>query len=218
MMDANERAAKGILGIVLHMARSTELARRVTSMRQRGLARRLARDPHDLRLSAQHDVIVARAVAYEASAARIRESLPGLAVLAASGITQQHFDNAGLGELVQIPTPTEWKVDTEYRVGAQVTFGDKTYVCLLDHTSRTASEPPNVPAQWALRRAAAIGSDTEWRPDVKYAAGRTVTYDGASYTCLEAHTSRICCPPPAQPALWSYEKSDVSFGTPSISK
>jgi Carbohydrate-binding module family 5/12 len=207
-MDTNERAARGILGIALHMARSLELARRVTSMRQHGLARRLARDPHDLRLNARHELIVARAVAYEASAARIRESLPGLAVLAAAGVTQEQFDNVGLGDVVRIPAPTEWRVDTEYAVGAQVAYRGRTYVCLIAHTSRTGNEPPNVPAQWVVHGSAPSSDGVEWRADFAYAVGRTVTYEGVSYTCREAHTSRICCPPPHQPALWAAPEVD----------
>ncbi|WP_157248973.1 carbohydrate-binding protein [Nonomuraea typhae] len=41
-----------------------------------------------------------------------------------------------------------------------------------------------------------------WAPGVAYAVGATVTYDGASYRCLQAHTSQPGWTPPAVPALW----------------
>ncbi|MFD9944355.1 carbohydrate-binding protein [Nonomuraea sp. NPDC059023] len=41
-----------------------------------------------------------------------------------------------------------------------------------------------------------------WAPWTAYSAGATVTYDGASYRCLQSHTSQPGWTPPVVPALW----------------
>ncbi|GAA1969367.1 carbohydrate-binding protein [Catenulispora subtropica] len=41
-----------------------------------------------------------------------------------------------------------------------------------------------------------------WQPDHTYAAGDVVTYGGATYTCLQGHTSMVGWEPPNVPALW----------------
>ena len=41
-----------------------------------------------------------------------------------------------------------------------------------------------------------------WAPGVSYATGAQVTYGGATYRCLQAHTSMTGWEPPNVPALW----------------
>lgn len=41
-----------------------------------------------------------------------------------------------------------------------------------------------------------------WAPGVSYAVNDTVSYDGVSYQCLQAHTSITTWEPPNVPALW----------------
>lgn len=41
-----------------------------------------------------------------------------------------------------------------------------------------------------------------WAPNVAYPAGATVTYGGATYRCLQPHTSQAGWEPPNVPALW----------------
>ncbi|GAA1976340.1 carbohydrate-binding protein [Kitasatospora viridis] len=41
-----------------------------------------------------------------------------------------------------------------------------------------------------------------WAPDTAYQAGDLVTYGGAVYQCLQAHTSMTGWEPPAVPSLW----------------
>ncbi|GAA2328714.1 carbohydrate-binding protein [Dactylosporangium salmoneum] len=42
-----------------------------------------------------------------------------------------------------------------------------------------------------------------WAPNTAYATGATVTYGGATYRCLQAHTSQVGWEPPNVPALWA---------------
>ncbi|NRQ37441.1 S1 family peptidase [Nonomuraea sp. NN258] len=41
-----------------------------------------------------------------------------------------------------------------------------------------------------------------WAANTAYAAGATVTYGGATYRCLQGHTSQVGWEPPNVPALW----------------
>ncbi|MEV0619743.1 trypsin-like serine protease [Nonomuraea sp. NPDC050404] len=41
-----------------------------------------------------------------------------------------------------------------------------------------------------------------WAPNTPYATGATVTYGGATYRCLQGHTSQVGWEPPIVPALW----------------
>ncbi|MCK2220324.1 alpha-lytic protease prodomain-containing protein [Actinomadura sp. ATCC 31491] len=41
-----------------------------------------------------------------------------------------------------------------------------------------------------------------WAPGTTYATGATVTYGGATYRCLQGHTSQVGWEPPNVPALW----------------
>lgn len=49
-----------------------------------------------------------------------------------------------------------------------------------------------------------------WAPNIAYAVNDTVTYNGSTYTCLQAHTSLVGWEPSNVPALW---KTGGSGGT-----
>jgi hypothetical protein len=46
------------------------------------------------------------------------------------------------------------------------------------------------------------GGGGTWAPNTSYSVGATVTYGGASYRCLQAHTSLVGWEPPNAPSLW----------------
>lgn len=46
------------------------------------------------------------------------------------------------------------------------------------------------------------GNASEWKPYTAYSAGQTVTYQGITYSCRQAHTSLPDWLPPVVPALW----------------
>lgn len=58
-------------------------------------------------------------------------------------------------------------------------------------SSSTGPPPPPPPS-----------GTTTWAPNVRYAVGAVVTYQGVRYRCLQAHTSQPDWTPPAVPALW----------------
>jgi protocatechuate 3,4-dioxygenase beta subunit len=43
---------------------------------------------------------------------------------------------------------------------------------------------------------------TTWSPGTSYAAGNQVTYNGATYVCLQGHVAQAGWEPPSVPALW----------------
>src|SRR6185503_15231088 len=49
-----------------------------------------------------------------------------------------------------------------------------------------------------------------WQPNTPYAVGALVTFNAATYRCLQAHTSLVGWEPATTPALWALQS-----GTPS---
>ncbi len=41
-----------------------------------------------------------------------------------------------------------------------------------------------------------------WQPQIPYKVGNTITYQGITYICIQAHTSQASWQPPRTPALW----------------
>ena len=64
-------------------------------------------------------------------------------------------------------------------------------------TTTTTTPPPNTTTTTTQPPAGGT-----WAPNTPYAVGQTVTYDGASYRCRQAHTSLTGWEPPNVAALW----------------
>jgi len=58
------------------------------------------------------------------------------------------------------------------------------------------------------------GSPSPWQPNTPYSVGALVTYQGATYRCLQAHTSLTGWEPPNVPALWQFQSGTVATNTP----
>jgi beta-glucanase (GH16 family) len=72
-------------------------------------------------------------------------------------------------------------------------------------TGATATRTRTVaPGSTATRTRTATTSTgtTTWAPNTWYNVGATVTYNGVSYRCQQAHTSQVGWEPPNTPALW----------------
>ncbi|MEV0202902.1 carbohydrate-binding protein [Nonomuraea sp. NPDC050691] len=74
-------------------------------------------------------------------------------------------------------------------------------------TSASAAAPAAAPAALALA--------ADWQPGVWYAVGARVTYNGADYECIQAHTSQTGWEPPIVPALWKPVSGGGNPGAPS---
>ena len=64
--------------------------------------------------------------------------------------------------------------------------------------------PPSVAEQIAAltARVDALEPIPAWSEGVDYVTGDQVTYDGATYTCVQSHTSQAGWMPSGLPALW----------------
>jgi V8-like Glu-specific endopeptidase len=73
-------------------------------------------------------------------------------------------------------------------------------------TARTRATPTARPRATATARPRATptsGGAAAWQPNVFYAVGNLATYGGATYRCIQAHTSQTGWEPPNVPALWA---------------
>jgi chitin-binding protein len=68
-------------------------------------------------------------------------------------------------------------------------------------TSSPTPAPSGTAAPTATPTSGGGGGGT-WAPNTFYGVGATVTYGGASYRCLQAHTSLVGWEPPNAPSLW----------------
>jgi chitodextrinase len=63
---------------------------------------------------------------------------------------------------------------------------------------------------------AAAQSAPAWAVGVSYTVGEQVTYDGATYQCIQANTSEPGWDPPAVPALWELVSASSCSAAPSV--
>ncbi|WP_269770241.1 glycosyl hydrolase family 18 protein [Cystobacter fuscus] len=61
------------------------------------------------------------------------------------------------------------------------------------------------PTETSLNRAGISALAAAWAPNTSYAVGALVTYGGATYKCIQAHTSLTGWEPPNVPALWELQ-------------
>ena len=97
-----------------------------------------------------------------------------------------------------------WVAGEQVQVGTLRTYGDETYRCLQAHVTQEDWTPPAVPALWAVVEVVEDPppGPQPWAVGVAYSVSDEVTYSGATYRCLQAHTSQAGWTPAAVPALW----------------
>lgn len=93
----------------------------------------------------------------------------------------------------------DWIAGEQVSVGALRIYNGTTYRCLQAHVTQVDWTPPAAPALWAVY-IAPVGM--AWTVGTAYSVGDLVTYNGATYKCLQAHTSQAGWTPSAVPALW----------------
>jgi chitinase len=76
-------------------------------------------------------------------------------------------------------------------------------IALLAAASAGACVTSNHNAEESAVSAAQCAAATAWTEGQAYATGAVVTYNGASYVCVQGHTSQAGWTPDAVPALWS---------------
>ena len=98
-----------------------------------------------------------------------------------------------------------WRPGLAVEVGDLLAWDGTIVECIQAHTTQPDWTPGATPALWKVHRTPQGPGDEpeEWIAGASYAVGEQVTYDGALYQCLQAHTSQVGWHPPAVPALWS---------------
>lgn len=96
--------------------------------------------------------------------------------------------------------PLAWVANEPVLVGTRRSYGGKLWEAQQAHVTQTDWQPPNVPALW--REVVEAPPTPDWKTGVAYKVGDVVTYQGANYQCLQAHTSQAGWTPSATPALW----------------
>jgi Tol biopolymer transport system component len=92
-----------------------------------------------------------------------------------------------------------WVAGISLQAGELVTFGGAVYEVLQSHTSQVGWEPTNVPS--LFRRPTPCGL-AAWTVNTFYVVGSRVTFNGATFRAVQAHTSQVGWEPPAVPGLW----------------
>ncbi|NUW37765.1 fibronectin type III domain-containing protein [Nonomuraea sp. SMC257] len=85
---------------------------------------------------------------------------------------------------------------------------------LLPLTAAVAVPPAAQAVPATSVRAAALLA--EWAPNVAYATGARVTYNGVTYECIQGHTSQTGWEPPNVPALWKPVTGGGDTQAPSV--
>src|SRR5262245_13564713 len=75
------------------------------------------------------------------------------------------------------------------------------WVALIGAMLASCAETPSEPQQTS-EEAAQCSAATAWKEWTAYRVGDVVTFGGASYQCIQAHTSQPDWTPSAVPALW----------------
>jgi hypothetical protein len=125
-----------------------------------------------------------------------------------AAMLQNHLNyaNADVATAHSLPSSTKKRTMRlmsrmeKFRMTSSRCFAVLTAASLVTACSSAPSdEAATVSAPLAL----ACASTTLWAPGVSYATGALVTYDGATYECILAHTSQSDWTPSAVPALWA---------------
>lgn len=93
-----------------------------------------------------------------------------------------------------------WVAGEAVQVGMERTYGGATYRCIQAHVTESAWTPDATPSLWAV--VVEEPTTIAWAVGVAYQVGDEVTYQGATYRCLQAHTSIVTWTPTAAVSLW----------------
>lgn len=91
-----------------------------------------------------------------------------------------------------------------YQIGDRVTHNGQVWESLVNGNTWEPGSP-GAESLWLLVDDDGGEEPTEpaaWQPGVTYAVNDEVIYNGATYRCVQAHTSQVGWTPTAVPALW----------------
>ena len=86
-----------------------------------------------------------------------------------------------------------------YSVGDVASYDGVLYRVVQAHRSQADWTPDKVPALFKVHRTPEM---TEWVAGITVAAGERFTYGGATWECVQAHTTQKGWEPDRVPSLW----------------
>jgi hypothetical protein len=108
------------------------------------------------------------------------------------------------GKIVVMPAddypPLPSEIGTPLLMGEVYNYLDGWLLVRQSH-NRTEHDPLTVPALFSSVRPYE-GGVLEWIANEPVSVGTLRTYEGITYSCLQAHTTQSDWTPPATPALW----------------
>lgn len=129
----------------------------------------------------------------EAEEARIKAESDQMAIEAVVQEQEQVYDAAA---------PVDWATLTD-RVapGQRVIWNTNTYRNKSGAWLPTTVTPDQ--AQWWAQETGLPAEIEAWAAGQSVSTGDLRTYEGTTYSCIQAHTTQLGWEPPAVPALWS---------------
>lgn len=94
----------------------------------------------------------------------------------------------------------QWISGEQVEVRWMRIYNNVKYEVVQAHQTQADWTPDKTPTLWKIWVDPL--SVSEWTYPVGYKVGQLVTYQGKTYTCLQAHTSQAGWTPTAVPALW----------------
>jgi protocatechuate 3,4-dioxygenase beta subunit len=123
----------------------------------------------------------------------VKVQAPGQPILT----TQLYFPNEPRNSTDSLFDPTLLMTVQQAGTGEQASFD-----FVLNLAQQPTPSPTPTPTPTPVPSPSPTPSGQPWAPGTAYQPGDRVTYDGASYLCLQAHTALAGWEPPAVPALW----------------
>ena len=123
------------------------------------------------------------------------------AAAAAASITiKAQLDTIGDDAVAEVAALfPDWTPGVKVEPGDVLAWDGTLVEVIQAHTTQADWTPNKVPALFRVHRTPAM---TEWQPGIAVTAGERFTYGGATWECVQAHTTQKGWEPDKVPSLW----------------
>ena len=123
------------------------------------------------------------------------------AAAAAAGITiKAQLDTIGDAAVAEVAALfPDWTPGAKVKPGDVLAWDGTLVEVIQGHTTQADWTPDKVPALFKVHRTPEM---TAWVAGITVAAGERFTFGGATWECLQAHTTQQGWEPPTTPSLW----------------
>ena len=131
--------------------------------------------------------------------ARIAATLNAAAAAASITIKAQ-LDTIGDDAVAEVAALfPDWTPGAKVKPGDVLAWDGTLVECIQAHTTQADWTPDKVPALFKVHRTPEM---TEWVAGIAVAAGERFGYGGATWECVQAHTTQKGWEPDKVPSLW----------------